>query len=261
MLERLDRSFDAQRRFVANASHELRTPLAVDRTMLEVAAADLHASADLRRIAPRLLATNERSERLVNGLLTLARSEQPIGELTSIDLAAVASAAVEHQRHEARRHGVTITTDLHPAPISGNVVLVEQLAANLIQNALRHGASGGRAVVRTWQHGGHSLLEVENPGPVMNPDEVDRLFEPFQRGNGRLPATASDSACRSSDPSPTPTAAAPRLAPRMRRPHRPSGTPRPRVEHAVVARLSGSRGTSPRDRRGTGTIDVSSQSR
>jgi signal transduction histidine kinase len=189
MLDRLDRSFDAQRRFVANASHELRTPLAVNRTLLEVAASDPNASEDLKRIAPRLLATNERSERLVNGLLTLTRSEQPIEERTTIDLATVAAAVIDQQRHEAHQRGVTITTDLRRAPIAGNPLLVEQLAANLIQNAIRHGSSDRNAAVRTWHRDTRSVLEVENPGPPVTAQEVDRLFEPFQRGNGR---TSSD---------------------------------------------------------------------
>jgi signal transduction histidine kinase len=185
MLERLDRAFDAQRRFVANASHELRTPLAVNRAMLEVAVGDPDASGDLRRLAPRLLATNERSERLVDGLLILARSEQEVVERTTIDLAEVATAAVEQERHEAVDHGVTVTTDLRPAPIEGSPVLIERLAANLVQNAIRHGRPAGETVVRTSRRDGRSVLEVENPGDLLDPDEVDELFEPFRRGNGR----------------------------------------------------------------------------
>lgn len=186
MLERLDRSFDAQRRFVANASHELRTPLAMNRTMLEVAAGNPEASEDLRRLAPDLLATNERSERLVEGLLTLARSEQQVVELGAVDLAEVASMAVEQQRHEALEHRVTVTTDLEQAPVAGSPVLVEQLAANLVQNAVRHSPPGAEVVVRTGCRGTHCVLQVENPGVALPPDEVDELFEPFRRGNGRI---------------------------------------------------------------------------
>lgn len=185
MLERLDRSFDAQRRFVANASHELRTPLAVNRTMLEVALGDPDVSDDLRQLAPSLLATNERSERLVQGLLILARSEQGVVDRVAVDLALVASVAVEQEQHEAVEHGVTVTTDLRPAPITGSPVLVERLAANLVQNAVRHSPTGGEAFVRTGRRETYSVLEVENPGNVLRPDEIDELFEPFRRGNGR----------------------------------------------------------------------------
>lgn len=185
MLGRLNRSFDAQRRFVANASHELRTPLAVNRTMLEVALGNPDVSDDLKRLAPRLLATNERSERLVEGLLILARSEQAVVELTDVDLAEVASVAVEQVQREALDHGVTVTTDLRPTPVAGSPVLIERLAANLVQNAVRHSPTGGEMVVRTGRREAHSVLQVENPGPVLPPDEVDELFEPFRRGNGR----------------------------------------------------------------------------
>lgn len=189
MLERLDRSFDAQRRFVANASHELRTPLAVNRAMLEVAVGDPDASGDLKRLAPSLLATNERSERLVEGLLTLARSQLEVVEQTSIDLAEVAAVAVEQEQHEAVEHGVTVTTDLHPAPVAGSPVLVERLAANLVQNAVRHSTPGAVANVSTGRVDDHSVLQVENPGAVLRPHEVEGLFEPFRRGDGRTTAS------------------------------------------------------------------------
>jgi signal transduction histidine kinase len=185
MLERLDRSFLAQRRFVANASHELRTPLAVNRTLLEVAVGNPEASDDLKGLAPRLLITNERSEKLVEGLLILARSEQEITEPAAIDLADVASAAIEQQQHEAVEHRVAVTTDLHAAPITGSPVLIERLAVNLVQNALRHSPPDSQAIVRTGRRDTSSFLQVENPGPVLRPDEIDELFEPFRRGNGR----------------------------------------------------------------------------
>jgi signal transduction histidine kinase len=185
MLERLDRSFGAQRRFVANASHELRTPLAVNRTMLEVAVGNPDVSDDLKQLAPRLLVTSRRSERLVEGLLTLARSEQQVVEHTAIDLAQVAAGAVEQERHEALQRRITLATDLHPAPTTGSPVLIERLAANLVQNAVRHSPPGGEAVVRTRHAETHSILQIDNPGDVLRPDEIDELFEPFRRGNGR----------------------------------------------------------------------------
>jgi signal transduction histidine kinase len=185
MLERLDHSFDAQRRFVANASHELRTPLAVNRTVLEVAIGDPDVSDDLKRLAPTLLTTNERSERLVDGLLTLARSEQKVTERVPVDLADIAAAAVEQAHHEAVEHGVMVTTDLHPAPVEASPVLIERLAANLVQNAVRHGLPDADATVRTGRWAGSAVLQVENPGPVIRSYEIDGLFEPFRRGEGR----------------------------------------------------------------------------
>jgi signal transduction histidine kinase len=188
MLERLDRSFDAHRRFVANASHELRTPLTVNRTLLEVAVDDPGASEDLKQLAPKLLTTNERSERLVEGLLTLARSEQGLVEPEAVDLAEVVAEVVEQFWNETIERGVTVATDLHPAPIEGNPVLIERLVANLVQNAVRHGNADGSTVVRTGRREGRSVLQVENPGPLVSAEDIEELFEPFRRGNGRTAA-------------------------------------------------------------------------
>jgi signal transduction histidine kinase len=185
MLERLDRSFGAQRRFVANASHELRTPLAVNRTLLEVALGAPDVSDDLKRLAPTLLTTNERSELLVEGLLALARSEHEVTERAALDLADLAAVAVEQEQPEALARGITVSTDLHPAPVAGSPVLIERLAANLVQNAVRHSPPGAEATVRTGRWDAHSILQVENPGRVLRPYEIDELFEPFRRGEGR----------------------------------------------------------------------------
>jgi signal transduction histidine kinase len=181
MLERLDRSFDAQRRFVANASHELRTPLAVNRTVLEVAAGDAGASDDLRRLAPLLLATNERSERLVEGLLTLARSEQRLDEKTPIDLRDVAAVAVEQEMAGIGK----VHASLHPGPVAGSPVLLERMVVNLVQNAVRHGGPDAAVWITTGRWQDHAVLQVENTGTVLRPYEVDGLFEPFRRGEGR----------------------------------------------------------------------------
>jgi signal transduction histidine kinase len=185
MLERLDRSFGAQRRFVANASHELRTPLAVNRTLLEVALGDPDVSDDLKRLAPTLLTSNERSELLVEGLLALARSELEVTERAAFDLADLAAVAVEQEQPEALERRITVSTDLHPAPVAGSPVLVERLTANLVQNAVRHSPPGAEAIVRTGLRDDHSILQVENPGRVLRQYEVDGLFEPFRRGEGR----------------------------------------------------------------------------
>jgi signal transduction histidine kinase len=185
MLERLDRSFGAQRRFVANASHELRTPLAVNRTLLEVALGDPDVSDDLKRLAPTLLTTNERSEQLVEGLLALARSEHEVTDRVPLDLAALAAVAVDQGQPEALERGITVSTDLPPAPVAGSPVLLERLTANLVQNAVRHSPLGAEVIVRTGRRDDHSILQVENPGRVLRQHEVDGMFEPFRRGKGR----------------------------------------------------------------------------
>jgi signal transduction histidine kinase len=182
MLDRLDRAFTAQQRFVANASHELRTPLAINRTLLEVQLSDPDASAEVQQLGRTLLATNERSEQLVEGLLLLARSENEIVDRKPVDLAEVASRAVGQVREDAEAKGVELRGARPPAYVQGNGVLLERVALNLVQNAVRYNlAEGGWVSVGTEAQSGHAVLRVENTGPAVPAYEVDNLFEPFRR--------------------------------------------------------------------------------
>ena len=183
MLERLQRAFTAQQRFVGNASHELRTPLAINRTLLEVHLSDPNAPTELQQLGKTLLATNERSEQLVEGLLLLARSDNQIVERKPVDLAEVASRAIDQVRSEAEAKKVEIRGERAPAVVQGNGVLLERIALNLVQNAVRYnvqGAGGWVEVTTELQHG-QALLVVTNTGPVVPAYEIDNLFEPFRR--------------------------------------------------------------------------------
>jgi signal transduction histidine kinase len=178
MLDRLAGSFDSQRRFVANASHELRTPLAVQRTMLEVAMADPTASPDLMRLGAHLLHTNERVERLIEGLLLLARSDRGLNarELVRLDL--VAASVLDGARHLAGDAGVTLTSKLAPRSVPGDPVLLERLVTNLVNNGIHYNSPGGKVTVEI---GEFPALVVTNTGPIVPPDQVNVLFEPFRR--------------------------------------------------------------------------------
>lgn len=143
MLDRLERAFTAQQRFVGNASHELRTPLAINRTLLEVHLSDPGAPVELQQLGKTLLATNERSEQLVEGLLLLARSDNQIVERKPVDLAEVASQAIDQARAEADEKGVEIRGECKEAVIQGNGVLLERIALNLVQNAVRYNIPEG----------------------------------------------------------------------------------------------------------------------
>jgi signal transduction histidine kinase len=178
MLDRLASSFDSQRRFVANASHELRTPLAVQRTMVEVAMADPTASPELMRLGSHLLHTNERTERLIEGLLLLARSDRGLSSRVPVRLDQVVVSVLDGARHLADDAGVTLTTRLAPRTVPGDPELLERLVTNLVQNAIHYNSRGGSVTVEV---GEHPALVVVNTGPKVPPDQVNALFEPFRR--------------------------------------------------------------------------------
>jgi signal transduction histidine kinase len=184
MLERLDRSFDGQRRFVANASHELRTPLAINRALIELAVSRPDASDEVRRLGDSLLAINARHERLIDGLLTLADSENAVGERSRVDLADVAGHVARQAAAAATEAGVEIGTDLAGAPTTGDPVLLERLVQNLVENAVRHNTTGGHVRVATATHGDTAELTVTNTGPVVPQYEVETIFQPFRRLSG-----------------------------------------------------------------------------
>ena len=186
MLERLDRSFDSQRRFVANASHELRTPLTLNRTLIEVALDNPNAPGSLRQLGGTLLAVNQRHERLIDGLLTLASSQQRIDDPTAVDLADLARHLTTESRGAADAAHVGIRTHLRPAPVAGDPVLLERLAQNLLDNAIRYNLpEHGEISVTTGTLDGTAHLTVDNTGPPVPPYELPGLFEPFRR----LPTT------------------------------------------------------------------------
>jgi signal transduction histidine kinase len=178
MLDRLAGSFDSQRRFVANASHELRTPLAVQRTMVEVAMADPTASSDLMRLGSHLLHTNERTERLIEGLLTLARSDRGLTNRDAVRLDHVVASVLDSVRRLADDAGVTLTSQLAHRTVAGDPVLLERLVTNLVHNAIHYNERGGTVTVEV---GEFPALVVTNTGPNVPLDQVNGLFEPFRR--------------------------------------------------------------------------------
>ncbi len=182
MLERLSGAFASQRRFVANASHELRTPLTVIRTELDVTLADPHATnADLRAMGETVRDATLATERLIQALLTLARSEGGVTRRDPVDLADCARTAVAQAGAEANARGLDMRPALDPAPVRGDRRLLERLVANLVENAVRHNVDGGAVEVRTASAAGRSTVEVRNDGPAVPPDAVASLLEPFQR--------------------------------------------------------------------------------
>ncbi|WP_233617680.1 sensor histidine kinase [Actinomadura sp. WAC 06369] len=174
MLDRLHRAFDAQRRFVANASHELRTPLTINRTVLEVALASRRHPPETKALADVLLGNTARHERLIDGLLLLARSEREPTAPAEVDLADVARGALGQVDRE-------VDARLAPAPVAGDPVLLERCVGNLLENAVKYNVPDGRVWVRTGTDGGRPFVRVENTGRAVPEYEVERIFEPFRR--------------------------------------------------------------------------------
>ncbi|MCX2730909.1 ATP-binding protein [Saccharopolyspora sp. NFXS83] len=183
MLDRLQTAFDSQRRFVANASHELRTPLAVIRTELDVTLTDPDADADeLRRMAAVLREAAARAERLVESLLLLARTDgAELAGRERVDLNEVAARARRGVEAEAQARSVRITCRGEPVFVLGDPALLERVAGNLLENAVRHNVDGGWVEVSTTTAGRAAMLRVSSSGPLIDPDQVDALFDPFRR--------------------------------------------------------------------------------
>ena len=187
MLDRISGAFEAQKRFVANASHELRTPLAVMRTEIDVTLSDDDADlAEYRRMAGVVRDASERANGLVDALLVLARSEAQTGRRLArraeSDLAVGTANALSAVSREVARIGLKVHTALRPAPVVGAPGLLDRLAGNLVENAVRYNHLHGRIWVRTGTDGQRSWLVVGNTGFEVAPADVPGLFEPFRRG-------------------------------------------------------------------------------
>jgi signal transduction histidine kinase len=182
MLGRLDHAFASQRHFVANASHELRTPLAIMRTEIDVALADPDANtADLRAMGEAVRDTVDRCERLIEGLLVLARSEAAIKREEVVDLHQLAGDCITDLRGRAEDADIELRLDLRPAWTHGDGRLIERLVTNLLDNAIRHNIRGGWLEIGTRPAGDAAELRVANSGAMIAPDELVSLTEPFRR--------------------------------------------------------------------------------
>jgi signal transduction histidine kinase len=186
MLERLDGAFAAQRRFVANASHELRTPLTVMRTAIDVTLAKPSPTArQFTDMAVRVRRSIDRSESMVEALLTLALSDQ--GKLSTefTDLATWAEDAIDAAAPEIERMDLRVDAKLDPAEATGDPQLLERMVWNLVDNAVRHNEPGGWIRLRTGSGDAVAYLEIANSGPLIPDDAVPPLFEPFRRMEAR----------------------------------------------------------------------------
>lgn len=184
MLGRLEQSFESQKRFAAQASHELRTPLAIIGGEADVTLADPEASDRERSMARAIRSQVNRSQRLVEGLLVLARSDANVINREWIDLADLAGDSMEDVLSLADRAQIDVDLELDSAPVFGDSVLLHSLVVNLYMNAVQYNRSGGWLRVKVWSEGSSSSIRVQNCGNEIPASEMERLFRPFQRGSG-----------------------------------------------------------------------------
>jgi signal transduction histidine kinase len=186
LLARLEASFSAQRRFVANASHELRTPLAMIRTSVDVATAKPEpVPAQVHVLAGKVREGLERADRLLEGLLVLARAQHGAApDRTTVSLPAVVSVALEDRAEAVARMDVTVERALRDAPVVGSEALLSGMVENLVDNAVRHNERGGWIRVETGTDGAAARLVVETGGRTFDDREVRELAQPFRRLGG-----------------------------------------------------------------------------
>ena len=182
LLDRLQTSFESQRRFVANASHELRTPLARLKTVLQVALADPDATLSSLRLAQqRALDAEQQLEQLIDALLALARGEQVVEHREPLDLATATERVLQTRAREIEHRRLRSDLTLDHAWTRANPQLIERLVSNLLDNAIAHNTPGGWFQVITTTLSGSALLTLANSGGQISPTDLQRIQQPFQR--------------------------------------------------------------------------------
>jgi signal transduction histidine kinase len=185
VLRPLEDSYEAQRQFVANASHELRAPLTRQRALIQVTLADPEAGVPALRAAhERVLASEQDLEEMIDGLLALTRGQAGCERRERLDLAAISSAVVRAREPQLAELGLDVRLALATAPAAGDQRLLERLIANLIDNGIRHNVPGGHVEITTATRDRQVFVSVENTGPPVPPEQIERLLQPFERLGG-----------------------------------------------------------------------------
>jgi two-component system OmpR family sensor kinase len=185
MLDRLERAFQAQRRFVADASHELRSPLTVLKGDIDVALRRERTPEEYRAALESGREEVDRMTALAENLLTLARADAglPRDQMRPLDLAVIAARVVERTRRAAEQARVAVALDASPTPSQGDAALLERAVGNLVENAIRYAPSGASVALRCAVDDTAVFVEVEDGGPGVDPQQAVHIFERFYRGD------------------------------------------------------------------------------
>ena len=187
MLARLDAAFESQRRFIQEASHELRNPLAVIRTNVEVAMADPDTSKEeFTELGAVVGRTAERMSTLVDDLLSYARRGEPANRAGLIDVAPIVVETAAEFRVSAEAQNVRIDYVTTPGLwVHGDATQFRQALANLVGNALRHAPAGTSIRVAAGLQDNWVWMAVEDRGPGISPEDHERVWQRFWRGDKR----------------------------------------------------------------------------
>lgn len=186
LLGRLEESFTAQRRFVANASHELRTPLATIRASLDVAVAKPDPAHSTVALAARVRRQLDRLDHLLDGFLVLARAQHgPPADTARVDLGDLIDAALRERSADVGRKELSVAVDVpQETAVVGSPALLARLVGNVVDNAVTHNEPGGWIGITGSVDERETTLVVETGGPVLDQREVARLARPFERLGG-----------------------------------------------------------------------------
>jgi heavy metal sensor kinase len=188
LLERLEQSFDSQRRFMADASHELRTPVAILQGELDVTLArDDRDAREYRDSLEIMRKSVQRLTRIVRDLFLLARGDAGQYPMRNerFYLDEVIAQTVHGFRTLAAERGVTIAEEHEPDLVMrGDEDLVQRLVGNLVENAIKHVPSGGHVLVRSLASDGELRIEVHDSGSGIAPEVRERIFERFFGADG-----------------------------------------------------------------------------
>ncbi|NMF87931.1 sensor histidine kinase [Aromatoleum petrolei] len=183
-MERLSAMLVARRRFLTDAAHQIRTPLAVLSTQAEFGARQGDPG-EMRRIFESILATIRSTRRMADQMLSLSRAEPANGliqEQEPVELTDIArEVALELVPVALKKHIELAFEETGPAPMTGNAAMLRELAANLVDNAIRYSPPDTQVVVATGASDGRVVLAVSDEGPGIPLDERDKVFGRFYR--------------------------------------------------------------------------------